>query len=167
MFLTGEFGNAEPMSINKNYAGYTFGYNRPLLANRVHDILTAVAMVKAHEKTKTVDLVGWNKAGPWVLLARGLCGDAVARTAADVNGFRFEKVAAISDEMMLPGAVKYGGLPAFAALAAPGELSVHNNRATGIGQWVKAAYGAAGAIDHLHTSGDQLEADKVAAWLVR
>ena len=77
-----------------------------------------------------------------MLLARGLCGDAVARTAADINGFRFEKVAAIGDEMMLPGAVKYGGLPALAALAAPGELSVHNNRGTGIGQWLKAAYGS-------------------------
>ena len=63
----------------------TFGYNRPLLANRVHDILTAVAMAKRHEKTKTVHLVGLDKAGPWVLLARGLCGDAVARTAADID----------------------------------------------------------------------------------
>ncbi len=51
-------------------AGFTFGYNRSLLANRVHDILTAVAFVKGHEKTKTVDLLGIDKAGPWVLLAR-------------------------------------------------------------------------------------------------
>jgi len=167
LFLTGEFGGAQPMPINTTYAGYTFGYNRPLLANRVHDILTAVVAMKGDETVKKIHLVGWEKAGPWVLLARGLCGDAVARTAADINGFRFEKVETISDEMMLPGAVKYGGLPAFAALAAPGELSIHNNRGTGMGQWVKAAYAAAGAADRLQTSGDKLEADVVAAWLVR
>jgi hypothetical protein len=69
--------------------------------------------------------------------------------------------------MMLPGAVKYGGLPALAALAAPGELSIHNNRGTGMGQWLKAAYGAAKATDHLHTSGDKIEAETAAEWLVR
>src|SRR5205814_2415087 len=89
--------------INKNFAGYTFGYNRPLLANRVHDILTAVAWARLDEKTKKVDLVGFDAAGPWVLLARPLCGDTVARTAADVNGFRFDKVGRVDDEMMLPG----------------------------------------------------------------
>ncbi|MFI5382324.1 MAG: hypothetical protein ACHRHE_23760 [Tepidisphaerales bacterium] len=167
VFLTGEFGAAKPMPISGTYAGYTFGYNRPLVAQRVHDILTAVTTVKYARLFHTVHLVGWEKAGPWVVLARGLCGDAVARTAADINGFRFEKVAAIADEMMLPGAAKYGGLPALAALVAPGELSIHNNRGTGMGQWLKAAYAAAGAADHLHTSGDKLEAEKVAEWLVR
>jgi dienelactone hydrolase len=170
VLLTGEFGNAKMKPVGKgweNYAGYYYGYNRPLLAQRVHDILTAVAVTKRHEKTEKVHLVGFGKAGPWVLLARGLCGEAVVRTAADVDGFRFESVATDYNEMMLPGAVKYGGLPALAALAAPGELSIHNNRGTGMGQWLKAAYGAAGAADHLHTSGDKLEAEKVAEWLVR
>jgi dienelactone hydrolase len=170
VLLTGEFGDAKMKPVEKgweNYAGYYYGYNRSLLAHRVHDILTAVAVAKRHEKTEKVHLVGFEKAGPWVMLARGLCGDTVARTAADVDGFRFEKVATDYNEMMLPGAVKYGGLPALAALAAPGELYLHNNRATGIGQWTKAAYGAAKATDHLHTSGDKVEPEKVAEWLVR
>jgi dienelactone hydrolase len=170
VLLTGEFGDAKMQPVEKgyeNYAGYYYGYNRPLLAQRVHDILTAVAVAKRHEKTEKVHLLGFGKAGPWVMLARGLCGDAVSRTAADVDGFRFEKVPSDYNEMMLPGAVKYGGLPALTALAAPGELFIHNNRGTGMGQWLKAAYGAAGATDHLHTSGDRLEPEKVAEWLVR
>ena len=121
----------------------------------------------ATRRRRQVHLVGLEKAGPWVLLARGLCGDAVARTAADVNGFRFEKVRRLYDEMMLPGAVKYGGLPALAALAAPGELYVHNNRGTGIGHWLKASYGSAKAMDHLHTNGDKVDPVTVAEWLVR
>jgi dienelactone hydrolase len=170
VFLTGEFGDAKPQPVAKKwegYAGYYYGYNRPLLANRVHDILTAVAMAKGHEKTEKVHLVGFEKAGPWVLLARGLCGDAVARTGADFDGFRFEKVRAPYDEMMLPGAVKYGGLPAFAALAAPGELYLHNHSGTGTGHWVTAAYEAAKAADHLQRSSEKVGAEKVAEWLVR
>ncbi|HEX5273188.1 MAG TPA: hypothetical protein VFW33_21980, partial [Gemmataceae bacterium] len=170
VLLTGEFGDVKMQPVDKswaNYAGYYYGYNRSLLADRVHDILTAVAAAKRHERTEKVHLVGFGKAGPWVLLARGLCGDAVARTAADVDGFRFESVATDYNEMMLPGAAKYGGLPALTALAAPSELYIHNNRGTGMGQWLKAAYTAGGATDHLHTSGDRIEPEKVAEWLVR
>jgi dienelactone hydrolase len=170
VFLTGEFGDARPEPVAKkweNYAGYYYGYNRSILANRVHDILTAVAMVKGHELTKRIELVGWEKAGPWVLLARGLCGDAVARTAADVNQFNFLKVRTTTDEMMLPGALKYGNLSALTALAAPGELFIHNNRASGIGKWVKAAYEAAGKADASEKAGDKVEPDKVVEWLVR
>jgi hypothetical protein len=167
VFLTGEFAGAKAPAVNADYAGFTFGYNRPLLANRVHDILTAVAMVKGHQMTKAVHLVGFEKAGPWVLLARALCGDAVARTAADFNGFRFDMVRKVTDEMMLPGALKYGGLPAFTALAAPGELYLHNHRGTGAGQWVKGAYEAAGQADRLQHTGDKTAPEKVAEWLVR
>src|SRR4029079_1557971 len=81
---TGELSLPMPLTVNKGYAGYTYGYNRPLLSQRVHDVLTAVAHAKGHEKNKKVHLVGFGEAGPWVMLARGLCGEAVARTAADV-----------------------------------------------------------------------------------
>jgi dienelactone hydrolase len=170
VLLTGEFGDAKMQPVVKaweGYAGYYYGYNRPLLAQRVHDILTAVAMVRKHEKTTKVHLVGFDRAGPWALMARGLCGDAVARTAADIDGFRFEKVGTPYNDMMLPGAVKYGGLGAFTALAAPGELYLHNQQGTGIGRWVKAAYDAAKATDQLQRSSQKVEAEKVAEWLVR
>jgi hypothetical protein len=168
VFLTGEFQGAKAPEVDKKYAGFTFGYNRPLLANRVHDILTAVAAVKTYEKTKTIHLVGFEKAGPWVLLARALCGDAVARTAADCDQFRFEKVGETSDEMMLPGALKYGGLPAFASLCSPGELFVHNSEGTGSGQWLESAYKAAGKTsEQLQQLSERASAEKVVEWLMR
>jgi hypothetical protein len=170
VLLTGEFQGAKLPPVEPkwaNYAGYTYGYNRPLLANRVHDILTAVAFVQGHEKTKTVHLVGWEKAGPWALLARALCGDAVARTAADFDGFRFDNVTTLSDEMLLPGAVKYGGLPAFTALCVPGELYLHHHQGTGSGKWVKAAYEAAGQGTRLERLLEKAPPEKVAEWLLR
>jgi dienelactone hydrolase len=166
VFETGKNG-ATHQSVDKKFAGYTFGYNRPLLANRVHDILTAVAYARGLQGAKKVYLVGFDKAGPWVLLARGLCGDAVVRTAADMNQFRFEHVRTMDDEMMLPGAVKYGGLPALAALAAPGDLYLHNHRGTASGRWLKGVYEAAGAADRLHRQAEKASAETVVAWLLR
>jgi dienelactone hydrolase len=166
VFGTGELTPDKSLAVKAQYAGYTFGYNRTLLAQRVHDILTALAFAKGHEKTKTVHLVGFEKAGPWVLLARGLCGDAVTRTAADFNGFRFEQVRTTADEMMQPGALKYGGLPALAALAAPAELYVHNHQGTGAGSWLKTVYESAGAKEKLHRSPDKTAEEKVVEWLL-
>lgn len=167
VFGVGELSLSKPYSVNTQYAGFTFGYNRSLLAQRVHDILTAVVFAKNFDKVKTVHLAGFDKSGPWVLLARGLCGKAVARTAADFDGFRFDKVRATNDEMMLPGALKYGGLPALSALAAPGELFVHNYRNTGSGQWLKPVYEAAGAKDKHQRVSAKATDEKVVEWLLR
>jgi len=165
VFMTGEFKDAEAPAPSQQFAGFTFGYNRPLLANRVHDILTAVAM--ARTINNRVHLLGFGKAGPWVLLARGLCGDAVARTVVDANQFDFDQVKTTSDEMMLPGALKYGGLLSFAALCAPGELYLHNVRASSRNDWIKDAYKAAGAADHLKLQTEKAADDKVIDWLLR
>jgi dienelactone hydrolase len=163
---TGESqGAASP--VNAAYAGYTFGYNRPLLAERVHDILTAVAYARGLPHTETVSLAGWEKAGPWVVLARALCGEALARTVADVDQFRFDKVQATNDEMMLPGVIKYGGLPALAALCAPGELYLHNDGESGTGAFAEDAYRAAGKKDRLRTAPDKATAAEVVRWLLR
>jgi dienelactone hydrolase len=165
-FGTGELTPEKPLAVNTKYSGYTFGYNRPILAQRVHDVLTAVAFAKGHEKTKTVHLVGWEKAGLWALLARGLCGDAVARTAADCDGFQFEEVRSSSDERMLPGALKYGGLPGLAALIAPAELYVYN-RSSSPSDWLTQAYAAGGAAEKLASNTEKQSSEKVVGWLVR
>lgn len=166
LFLTGEFCGAGVKPVDDKYAGFTFGYNRPLLSNRVHDLLTLTAYARHQQQTQKVHLLGFEGAGPWVLLARGLCGDVVARTAADFNQFRFENVRTINDEMMLPGALKYGGLPALAALAAPGELFVHNYQGTGFEAWVPKVYQAAGAQDKLRLSVGKVKDQEAVTWLL-
>jgi hypothetical protein len=113
-----------------------------------------------------VHLVGFEKAGPWVALARAAAGDTVARTAVDANGFRFEKVRTINDEMMLPGGLKYGGLFALAALAAPHELYMYNYHGTGSGHWIKAVYAAADASTKLQRTSAKVGDDIVVAWLL-
>jgi dienelactone hydrolase len=153
--------------VDTQFAGFTFGYNRPVFSQRVHDILTAVAFARDIGKAKTIHLVGWEGAGPWVAAARALCGDAVSRTAIDLNQFRFDKITHVTDENLLPGALKYGGLPAFLALCAPGELFVHNHAGTSSGQLSKAAYDAAKASDHLKRQPEKAKPEDVIAWLIR
>jgi hypothetical protein len=99
-------------------------------------------------------------------LAKALAGDAVDRCAADLDGFRFDSVRTNDDPMMLPGALKYGGMAAFAALCAPGDLLLHNHRGTGTGEWVPMAYRAADAEKRLKRSPEKLTAAAVVDWLL-
>jgi hypothetical protein len=96
-----------------------------------------------------------------------LCGATVARTAADMNQFRFEKVLSVDDDMMLPGALKYGGLLAFAGLAAPHELYLHNTDGTGSARFLQAAYESGGAAKKLQRVERKTDAESVVTWLLR
>lgn len=167
VFGVGELALDKPYPVNKDYAGYTYGYNRSVLGNRVHDILTLVTFGTAVLKAKNVHLVGWGEAGPWVVLAKALAGDKVAKAAADLNRFRFDQVTDPADPMMLPGAVKYGGLGAFLALCAPGPVLAYNHAGSGTGKPSEAAYAAAGAKDKLTRVGEALPAEKVVEWLLK
>jgi hypothetical protein len=163
---TGATAGFKRTPINKTFGGFTFGYNRPLVSERVHDILTAVAFAQK-QGAKVIHLVGHGEAGPWVALARGLCANAVARTAADMNQFRFEKIVSIEDDMMLPGALKYGGLMTLAGLAAPHELYLHNTDGTGSSRYLEAAYQASGGAKNLQRMPAKVDAETVVAWLLR
>ena len=134
-FLTGEFHLPDKPTpapkVEQQYhkdlpfAGYTYGYNRTLLAERVHDILTCVDF--AHRVgAERVYLVGVGKAGPWTLLARALAGNRIDRAAVDLNRFDFDSLTSTSDEMFLPGAVKYGGIYGFVPLCTHGETALFN-----------------------------------------
>src|SRR5262249_11356389 len=129
VFQTGEFleDPSQPLTeqkVNEGFVGYTFGYNRPLVANRVRDILTVVAGVRKFPAFQKISLVGTGEAGPWVVLARGLCKGEMGRCIASLDGFGFSTITKASDPMILPGALKYGGIGGLAALAVPGPLEL-------------------------------------------
>lgn len=167
VFQTGELKGDKPFPVNPQFAGFTYGYNRSVLANRVHDVLTSVGFAKHMLKSKKIYLVGWEEAGPWTVMASALAGDSVKRTAVDLQQFRFENIKSTSDEMMLPGAVKYGGMPAFLALCVPQEMLAHNHKGTATGHIVKAAYEAAGANEKLTRNMEKMEPMKVVEWLLK
>jgi hypothetical protein len=140
VYLTGEFhlpGEATkppelPQKHHRDipFAGYYLGYNRSVLANRVQDLLTIIAMTKL-TGAERVHIAAFGKAGPWALLARGLSGDRIDRAAIDLNGFDFDQVKSVNDEMMLPGTLKYGGIYGFVPLCTSGESLLFGARQTG------------------------------------
>jgi len=91
----------------------------------------------------------------------------VARTAADLIGFRFEQVKDANDVMMLPGGLKYGGLLTLAALAAPHEMLLHNTKGCGPASFLNAAYRSAGHADRLQLREEAMAPAAVVEWLLR
>jgi dienelactone hydrolase len=132
LFQTGEYlaeGASPPAPVvDPKFAGYTFGYNRPLFAQRVHDILTVIGELRRQKTLTTLHLVGTGDAGIWVLAARALAGETISRCVADLRGFGFSRVKEANDPRLLPGGLKYGGIGGIAALAAPGELAIFGIR---------------------------------------
>ena len=126
--LTGEHKSGKPetnaVTVNKQFPGYTFGYNRSLLANRVRDILTAVSALNDIEGVETLDVVGTEGAGPWVLLASATGIPKSTLIVANCGSFQFGKLKSVSDENFLPGAMRYGDLGGLSSVIPSRQLVI-------------------------------------------
>ncbi len=108
-------------------AGYTFGYNHSLFAQRTHDVLTLVTFLRnsnvdSHPKPSSVVVAGFGSTGPIVAAARAVAGDAIDIAVVDSGGFRFGKLLDVRDPQFLPGGAKYLDVPGLLALGAPHPL---------------------------------------------
>ncbi|MSU24503.1 MAG: acetylxylan esterase [Opitutus sp.] len=145
-----------------NVPALTFGYNRALFAQRVHDILTAIQFARQQSGgAKAVHFVGDLGAGPWVAAARAQAGDAIASAALDTDGFRFAKILDVHDVNFLPGGAKYFDLTGMLALHAPGRLWLTGEANPAI---VEQAYAAGGMRKNLVLAG-KTDADAMVAWI--
>jgi hypothetical protein len=144
---------------------YTFGYNLPLFSVRVHDVLTLIRFVQTDQhEAKKVHLIGLGKtAGPIAAAARAQAGEAVEKAAINADGFRFESLEKVTDPMFLPGAVKYGDVPALLALNAPGKLWVAADESEL--KPAKHAYAATDQADRLVVAPKGSDADRAVEWL--
>jgi len=108
------------LSNEEGYAGWTYCYNLPVFARRVHDILAVIEWVKRKRSaSQETDIVGLNGVGHIVIAAVGLAKGTVARTAVNTEGFRFADLKDIYDIDFIPGAAKYDDLPGLLSLVAP------------------------------------------------
>lgn len=119
---TGEFVEAgkEPAypKVQEAFPGYTFCYNRPLLSQQVHDLLTGVAVARSLQGVKRTVLFG----GIQSLLARIVAGDKVDDALLQIRDPLPMATASSQDPLFLPGVLKYGGYYGLAAAAAPHKL---------------------------------------------
>lgn len=100
----------------REFAGYTFGYNHALFAQRTHDVLTAIhflrtAKIGDHPNPSSISIVALDRVGPIAVAARAIAGDAIEKSAINTTGFRFGKVLNYRDVDFLPGGSKYLDLP--------------------------------------------------------
>ncbi|UCC99203.1 MAG: hypothetical protein JSW66_04810 [Phycisphaerales bacterium] len=151
------------------FAGWTYCYNLPLFARRVHDILAVIASLShSDSETNQIDVVGLNGTGPLVAAAAAQAQGAIVRAAIDTSGFRFGDLKDVYDVSFVPGAAKYDDLPGVLALLAPTRLWLagEGEEAPSI---VRAAFVAAGKGTNLTTfAGETQDAAKVAVeWLLR
>ncbi len=156
----------------REFAGYTFGYNHALFAQRTHDVLSLVLLVRSAKdgfcpNAKTLAVAGWQSAGPVVAAAGALAGPAIDRVAVDTQGFRFGRLLDYRHPMFLPGGAKYLDVPGLLALRAPRPLWL-----SGEGQEpevVTAAYRAAAQTEALETfTGDAAQPQAAAgSWLLQ
>jgi hypothetical protein len=150
------------------YAGYTFGYNHSLVAQRAHDLLSLVSFVQHHDRQPAkIQLLATGGSAPWVAAARFAAGSAVDRVAIDTQGFRFEHLTSFDDPNFWPGTVKYGDLQALLDLGAPGPLWVAGETEKSL-QSTAAIYKSLGAEKALQISDAKGDAIPRAAveWLI-
>ena len=152
----------------REFAGYTFGYNSALFAQRAHDLLTTISMCRGYGDTRPrVELLAFGDCAAWAAAALAQADGAVARAALDTGGFRFAKLRSLGDLNFLPGGAKYGDLPGMLALAAPTELWLAGEGDT-MPDWVRAAYGACGAANKLKATSAEAGTQAAAIeWLSR
>ena len=130
VFLTGASSASAPggrlprVKDDERFPAFNYGYNRALLAERVRDLLTTVVFAKSRQPG-VIHLVAFDRAGVWALLSRALAGDTIARASIDLDRFDFAGIEDPFDPMMLPGAVKYGGIGGLLPLVTAGQTEVY------------------------------------------
>lgn len=113
---------------NKREApAYTFGYNHTLFAQRTHDILTLIKVIRTEKinsipSPSSVAVAAFGHTGPMAAAARAVSGNAIDLAAVDTQNFRWKHLLDYRDPQFLPGGAKYLDLPGLWAVGSPCRL---------------------------------------------
>ncbi len=139
-------------------------YNRTDDANRVQDVLTALAWLKQQPGVRSVSLVGLERAGLWCLLSQALAPglDAVV---ADADAFATERDEAYLDRISIPLLRSVGGFGTALTLGLGSRVLVHDMGGVFDTTAVEASARATGAAERLRVSPQKLTDADVVAWV--
>ncbi len=123
-FLTGEVADAAAAAKRSVSRNYFTTYNRTDVQERVQDLVTVAAYVRADAKSRReIVLCGIGRAGLWALLAAP-AADAVVADCAQFDAT--SDAALLAPDLFAPGFRRMGGFETAAVLAAPNPLILHN-----------------------------------------
>jgi hypothetical protein len=111
----------------REFAGYTYGYNQPLIVQRAQDVMIALHNLRRFAPaTEKVALIALDpETAPVAALAAAATDQkSLNALVVETGGFRFQNVTDIRDPRFLPVIAKYGDLPGFLALNAPRKIFV-------------------------------------------
>ena len=153
---------------SREFVGYTLGYNHPLFAQRVHDVLTLIAFCRFSKyEPEAIHLIGLGRvAGPIVAAAAAQAPGSVKKIAIGTNGFRFQSLTDAYDPSLLPGAVKYGDVPGLLGLLAKHSVWLSGEKA--VPQVTQKCFAAAGSGSiNLHQGAEADELSQAASWIAK
>ncbi len=150
----------------RNSERYFHVFNRSDDANRVQDILTAIAFLRERADSAGVNVVGLGRAGLWALLAAAVDGD-VQSVAVDLDQFDATDDSAYVEGLFIPGIRRAGDFRAAATLTTGADLLLHNVQESFPQQWYRAAFDAAGRSAHLRVENEVAGAEALLDWLNR
>ena len=148
---------------------YRYGYNHPLLVQRVHDVLTTTTFVLNHETWEVEELivVGLGEMGPIAAGARAVAGDSIDRLYAETDGFRFAALDSQWHQHFVPGGAKYGDVGGFLSLSAPHSVWLADGDEK-LRAGLEATWKASGSADELSFhDGDATPVEAVIAHLLK
>lgn len=144
---------------------YFTTFNRTDDANRVQDILTAIAALRRETGQESVNLVGMGQAGVWALFARALADSQVMLTA-DLAQFDPTADAEYVHHFFVPGIRRAGDFRGAATLLAGGQATLHNVANSFPKDWYQQSFDAASGSNHLTIQDSPMnEAELLAATL--
>ena len=127
---------------------YFTTFNRTDDANRVQDILTAIAALRRETGQESVNLVGMGQAGVWSLFARALADSHVA-LIADLAQFDPTSDTEYVNHFFVPGVRRAGDFRGVATLLAGGQATLHNVANRFPKEWYRQSFDAAGESSRL------------------
>lgn len=162
-YLVGDNANPIVASAPQTISHFSC-YNRSTAAERVQDIVDALAVLHRLAEDRPVNLVGMSSAGPLCLLARTQV-PFVSRTVIDADQFDYRVDSDIPADQVVPGIARLGGLRSVGSLVAPGRLFLHNT-ADGLDtSWIEQAFSIEGAAAKLTVKTGRVTDEQIAAAL--
>ena len=164
-FQTGSaVAERDTANAGRNAEAYYHVFNRSDDANRVQDVLTAIAFLRRHTGAATINVVGTGRAGLWVLLAAALDpGDLTV--AADLDRFDASDDEAYVDGLFIPGLRRAGDFRGAAPLLSRSRLLLHNAHAGFPLSWFEESFEVAGRPGNLRIDEERASAGALVAWL--
>jgi dienelactone hydrolase len=141
-------------------------YNRTDDANRVQDILTSLAYLRAQAGLLPLKVVGFEKAGIWCLLARALANDDAA-FAVNLDQFAADSDAAFLRDLNIPGIRRAGDFRTAAVLNLRAPLWIHNASETFPSDWLQSVFSALGRSGLLRIDNRLAGEQELMEWLLR